>query len=65
MANYRAYFVNSDGHIVGAHVLAGVDDISATREAEKLRDGRDIEIWDGTRMVTRLPAKDSPGTADT
>jgi hypothetical protein len=65
MANYRAYFVNSDGHIVSVRAIACGDDAEAIREAEKLRDERDIELWDGTRMVTRLPGTKAPQVSGT
>lgn len=63
MANYRAYFLNSEGHIVSVRAIECADDIGAIREAETFGDARDIEIWDGTRMVSRLPGSRPPGSS--
>jgi hypothetical protein len=57
MALYRAYFLDSEGHITFVRVIDCADDDSARREGEKLLDGRAIEIWDGNRPVHRLEAK--------
>jgi hypothetical protein len=55
--NYRAYYVGSDGHFKGSKVLDCDSDTTAIALAKKLRDGNDIEIWDGLRKVIRLPHK--------
>ena len=60
MASYRAYFLNSDGHIVSVRAIDCADDTAAIREAESFREGREVEIWDGTRMVTRLQGDKPP-----
>jgi hypothetical protein len=56
MAPYRACFLDTDGHIISARTLRCADDESARQEAEKLRDGRVIEVWDGRRLVHRVEA---------
>jgi hypothetical protein len=54
MAEYRAYIVGIDGHIVGFQALVCADDVEAINEARRLVDGHDIELWSGARLVIRL-----------
>ena len=54
MAEYRAYAVGHDGHIVKAAPLVCEDDEEALTEAAKILAGYTIEIWSGDRFVTRL-----------
>jgi hypothetical protein len=35
------------------------NDTEAVKQAEKLLDGQEIEIWEGTRMVTRIELPDA------
>ena len=52
MREYRFYTVRQDGHTNGPatdHVLP--NDLAALKEAEKLVNGHDIEIWQGPRLV--------------
>ena len=57
MAEYRAYTVGIDGHIVGFEALVCADDVEAIKEAKRLVDGLDIELWSGVRLVIRLNRK--------
>lgn len=55
MAEYHFYFIERNGHITRpAKVLECQGDEAAAREAEKLLNGRDIEIWEGARIVAYL-----------
>jgi len=58
MAEYRAYVIGSDGHIVGATELVCENDEEAIRQVTTLVLERSIEIWSGDRFVVRL---DPPG----
>jgi hypothetical protein len=52
MPEYRFYKIRKDGHIDGPPVdLDLPDDGSAIQEARKLQNGRDIEVWQGPRVV--------------
>jgi hypothetical protein len=52
MPDYRFYPIKIDGHISGPALNFDVaDDDAAVKEASKLLDGNDIEIWQGTRLV--------------
>jgi hypothetical protein len=57
MAQYRAYTIGIDGHIVGFEALVCADDVEAINEAKRLANGDDIELWSGVRLVTRLNRK--------
>jgi hypothetical protein len=52
---YRAYALNSQGHITGPPEIISADsDDAAIREAEALSEGRGIEVWREGRLVFRL-----------
>jgi hypothetical protein len=57
MAEYRAYTIGIDGHIVGFEALVCADDVEAINDAKRLVDGHDIELWSGVRLVIRLNRK--------
>jgi hypothetical protein len=55
MPEYQFYSVKKDGHIAGRPVSYELpnDDV-AIEQAKLLLNGRDIEIWEGTRVVSYL-----------
>ena len=57
MEEYRAYIIGSDGHFKKVQVLECPDDAAAVKEAKKLLDGHDIELWLRDRMIIRLEHK--------
>jgi hypothetical protein len=59
MKSYRVFPMDGNGHVGGSpdHVEAETDDEAiALVERSNTRDGRPVEIWDGNRLVVRLPA---------
>lgn len=52
---YRAYILDEEDHILKAVIIEADSDVDATSRAASLLDGHDIEIWDGSRLVARLP----------
>jgi hypothetical protein len=54
-ADYRAYIIGSDGRIKSFETFVCKDDDDAVAAAERLVDGHDIEVWNGARLVFRLP----------
>jgi hypothetical protein len=38
-----------------AHVIEAETDDEAFDQAQALVDGHDVEVWDGSRLVARLP----------
>jgi hypothetical protein len=53
---YRIYSVSRDGDIVAAKELMAANDEIAISAAKLLLDGLDIEVWEGARVVTRVPS---------
>ena len=58
MSYYRAYIVGEDGHFIDALNLHCADDGAAIESAKQLVTGRDIELWQEGRMVTKLTTSD-------
>jgi hypothetical protein len=56
MGNYRAYVLNKDGHVALRHDLVATNDDAALLEAMRFTNRGDVEIWDGDRLVARIPA---------
>lgn len=54
MAYYRIYFVSEDGHIRGAREADMPSDDDAIAFAHSVADGQRVEIWSGTRLVSRI-----------
>jgi hypothetical protein len=52
---FRAYVFDETNHIIKAHVIEADSDDAACDQAQVLVDGRDVELWDGSRLVARLP----------
>ena len=55
---FRAYIFDEKDHIIKAHVIEAETDDDAFDQAQALVDGHDVEIWDGSRLVARLPHGD-------
>jgi hypothetical protein len=65
MPDYRAYILGRPGHrFLKVTEFSGdhADDAAALREAKKLIDGYDVELWDGGRLVARLDHLDGNPT---
>jgi hypothetical protein len=59
LPEYRFYRLTSDDKFAGpATVTVCNSDRDAIKEAKALLNGRDIEIWQGLRVVTRLKPHD-------
>ena len=55
MPHYRIYTMTKDGHIHSAPVSFDCeDDRSAIERAKAIKDGLDLEVWQGRRRVTVL-----------
>ena len=57
MPGYRAYIIGSDGHFMSSVALECADDAVATKQAEQLVDGHDVELWHRDRKVAKLEHK--------
>jgi len=55
MCHYRIYSVTKSGHIVSAPTAIDCDDDRAAIErAEAIKNGSDLEVWEGKRRVAVL-----------
>jgi hypothetical protein len=55
MPEYRIYTMSNDNKIAGPpRLVTCSDDQEAIGLAKQLLDGRDVELWQGARVVTRL-----------
>ncbi len=57
MPAYRLYKLRDADHIAAPPAMVECDsDTDVIAKAKAMLDGLDIEIWDGPRLVVRLPA---------
>jgi hypothetical protein len=60
MAHYRAYIMDSDGHISKAVDLVLKDDAEAIEAARQLVNGYDVELWERERRIALLKRPEGP-----
>jgi hypothetical protein len=51
MQHYRAFRIDKSGQVTGTTDLSCADDAEAKRQAEQLRDGDEIQVWQRDRLV--------------
>jgi hypothetical protein len=54
MADYRLYVLDSSGHITRREDFQFPDDDQAIAHAIQFVNGKALELWSGTRVVTRI-----------
>jgi hypothetical protein len=54
---YRAYLMDENDHIVKRIDLDAQDDEMAIAKAKTFIDGKDIEVWHGSKKILRIPSK--------
>jgi hypothetical protein len=54
---YRAYFLEHDGHFNGYEPLTCAGDTVAIDLAKRMVNRHGIELWSGARLVIVLPCK--------
>ena len=57
MTEYRAYFIDLDGHFAGFEPMNCADDAEAIERAKRLVARHGVELWSGTRLVIRIPRR--------
>ena len=57
MAYYRAYLLDSSGHIFLAFEIDSPNYESAIEAARQYVDGHDVELWQEARFILRIKAK--------
>lgn len=55
MVSYRLYSLDGVRKVASAEWFDAEDDRAAIRVAKKKMDGHDSELWQGARLVARLP----------
>jgi hypothetical protein len=56
MPTYRVYTIGPDGKFAGVpKVIECADDEEAVAKTMQAVDGHDLEIWNTTRLVARVP----------
>jgi len=54
VTDYRVYILNDKGHIQSDTAIVSADDAQAIEAAKKIVGARNVELWDGERMVGRF-----------
>jgi hypothetical protein len=60
MAQYRAYAITNEGHIVRRFEFEAESDERAMEQARTHLDGLDIEVWEHKRVVGKLRHRHPP-----
>lgn len=60
MTDYRAYILSDKGHIVTFVDLVQADDAQAIEAAKKIVGVRNVELWDGERLIGRFKIETNP-----
>lgn len=60
MASYRLYSLDGMRKVASAEWFEAEDDPAAVEAAKTKMDGHDCELWQGTRLVARLPRGSRP-----
>jgi hypothetical protein len=56
MPKYRTYQMDQEGRVIGLpNVIACDDDEMAIKKAKLLGSGHRIDVWNGDRLVARIP----------
>jgi hypothetical protein len=53
-ATYRLYYLDAHGHIEDVRVLDCASDQEAEESARGFLNGRDLELWDRGRFISRF-----------
>ena len=57
MREYLFYYLDQQSQIQSTKITYCADDLDALKFAKQLNAPADIEVWQGTRLVTRLNAR--------
>ena len=55
MTGYRLYCLDGANKVASAEWIDADDDEAAIEVAKRMMDRQDLEVWQGTRLVARLP----------
>jgi hypothetical protein len=54
VTDYRVYILNDKGHIQSDTLIVSPNDAQAIDAAKKINRARNVELWDGERLVGRF-----------
>jgi len=57
VTGYRLYCLDGANKVASAEWIDADDDDTAVEAAKVKMDGHDCEVWQGTRLIARLPRK--------
>jgi hypothetical protein len=57
VTGYRLYCLDGANKVTSAEWIDADDDKAAIEVAKELMDGQECEIWQGTRLIARLPRR--------
>jgi hypothetical protein len=57
VADYRLYGLDGVNRVASGEWFEADDDETAIEVAKKMMDGHDCELWQGKRLVARIPHK--------
>jgi hypothetical protein len=57
VTGYRLYCLDGANKVASAEWIDADDDKAAIEVAKELMDGPECEIWQGTRLIARLPRR--------
>ena len=57
MTGYRLYCLDGANKVASAEWIDADDDEAAIEVAKRMMDRQDLEVWQGTRLVARLPRR--------
>jgi hypothetical protein len=55
VADYRLYGLDGVNKVASGEWFEAEDDLNAIEVAKKMMDGHDCELWQGRRLVARIP----------
>lgn len=57
MNEYRIYLKGSDGHIKSRVDIICEDEEAARKQAKRVVDGHDVELWQGAEKIAEFESK--------
>ena len=57
MASYRLYGLDGVRKVASAEWIEADGDDAAIEVAKDMMDGRDCELWQGSRLIARIPRR--------
>jgi len=57
VTGYRLYCLDGANKVASAEWIDADDDKAAIEVAKQMMDGQDLEVWQGARLVARLPRR--------